>query len=70
LSLENIDIERLSKKLDQRYIKYTIREVYGSYIYQLDVPLGRHDVFPTRLLRLVNEPLKGQVVSKPYLVRL
>jgi hypothetical protein len=70
LSLENIATERPSKKLDQRYAKYTVREVCGSHTYRLDVPSGRHDVFPTRLLRPVHAPLEGQVVTEPHPVGL
>jgi hypothetical protein len=70
LSLENIATERPSKKLDQRYAKYTVREVYGSHTYRLDVPPGRYDVFPTRLLRPVNKPLDGQIVTEPHPVGL
>ncbi len=66
LSLENIKTDRPSKKLDQRYGKFTVREVCGSHTYRLDVPPGIHDVFPTRLLRPVrNNPLPGQVVREP-----
>jgi transposase InsO family protein len=64
LSLENIATERPSKKLDQRYAKYTVLEVCGSHTYRLDVPAGRHNVFPTRLLRPVSKPLEGQVVTE------
>ncbi len=68
--MENIATERPSKKLDQRYAKYTVREVCGSHTYRLDVPPGRHDVFPTRLLRPVNTLLEGQVVTEPHLIGL
>ena len=70
LSLENIATERPSKKLDQRYAKYTVQEVCGSHTYRLDVPPGRHNVFPTRLLRPVNKPLDGQIVKEPQPVGL
>ena len=40
--------------------------MYGSYTYRLDVPPRIHDVFPTRLLRLVrSNPLPRQVVKEP-----
>src|SRR6266536_5007399 len=66
LSLENIKTDRPSKKLDQRYGKFTVREVCGSHTYWLDVPSRIHDVFPTRLLRPVqNNPLPRQVVREP-----
>ena len=66
LSLENIKTDRLSKKLDQRYSKFIVQEVCGLHMYQLDIPLGIHDVFPTRLLRLAqNDPLPRQVVREP-----
>lgn len=70
LSLENIATDRLSKKLDQRYAKYTVQEVCGSHTYRLDVPPGIHNVFPTRLLKPVKEPLEGQIVSEPHPVGL
>ncbi len=66
LSLENIKTDRPSKKLDQRYGKFTVQEVYSSYTYRLDVSSRIHDVFPTRLLRPVqNNPLPRQVVREP-----
>jgi hypothetical protein len=66
LSLENIKTDRPSKKLDQRYAKYTVREVCGSHTYKLDVPPGIHNVFPARLLRPVaSNPLSGQVLKEP-----
>ena len=38
-------------------------------MYQLDIPLRIHNVFPTRLLRLVqSNPLLRQVVREPQLV--
>ena len=70
LSLKNIATERPGKKLDYRYAKYTVLEVCGSYTYRLDVPLGRHNVFPTRLLRPVSEPLEGQTLTKSQPARL
>ena len=71
LSLENIKTNRLSKKLDQRYSKFMVQEVCGSYTYQLDIPPRIHNVFPTRLLRLVqNNPLPRQVLREPQLVRI
>ena len=64
--MENIKTDRPSKKLDQRYGKFTVREVCGSHTYRLDVPPGIHDVFPTRLLRPArNDPLPRQVVREP-----
>jgi hypothetical protein len=68
LSLENIAIDRLSKKLDTKYAKYTVTEVIGSYSYRLDTPPGIHDVFHTRLLKLATtNPLPGQVLHEPQL---
>lgn len=66
LSLENIQTDRPSKKLDQRYAKFEILEVKGSHTYKLNVPPGVHDVFPTRLLRPVrSNPLPGQRLHEP-----
>jgi hypothetical protein len=66
LSLENIKTLRPSKKLDQRYGKFTVQEVCGSHTYRLDTPPGIYNVFPTRLLRPANTtPLPGQVVKEP-----
>jgi hypothetical protein len=64
LSLENIKTDRPSKKLDQKYAKYTVIEPIGSHAYRLNTPPGIHDVFHTRLLRPANdEPLPGQITS-------
>jgi hypothetical protein len=52
LSLENIITDRPSKKLDAKYTKYTVMEVIGSHSYRLDMPLGIHNIFHTRLLKL------------------
>jgi hypothetical protein len=66
LSLENITIDYLSKKLDAKYTKYTITEVIGSYSYRLDTPPGIHNIFYIRLLKLVTtNPLLGQVLHEP-----
>ena len=66
LSLENITTDRPSKKLDQRYTKYTVLDVYSSHTYKLDVPAGIHNIFPTRLLRpAAFNPLPGQVIREP-----
>jgi hypothetical protein len=66
LNLQNIKTDRPSKKLDQRYAKYTVLEVCGSHTYRLDVPPGIYNVFPTRLLRPArSKPLPGQVLHEP-----
>ena len=66
LSLENIATDRLLKKLDAKYTKYTVTEVIGSHSYRLDIPPGIHDVFHTRLLKPVkSNPLPGQVIHEP-----
>jgi hypothetical protein len=66
LSLENIATDRLSKKLDTKYTKYTVTEVIGSYSYRLDTPPGIHDIFYTRLLKpATTNPLLGQVLHEP-----
>ena len=45
--------------------------MYGSYTYRLDVPPRIYDVFPTRLLRLVqSNPLPRQVVKELQLPRI
>lgn len=65
LSLENIKTDRPSKKLDDRYAKFTVTEVIGSHSYKLDTPPGIHNVFHSRLLRPVkSSPLPGQVVHE------
>lgn len=66
LSLENIITDRLSKKLDAKYAKYTVTEVISSHSYRLDILPGIHDVFHTRLLKpATTNPLPGQVLYKP-----
>lgn len=68
LNLEHIRTNRPSKKLDQRYAKYTVTEVLGSHNYRLDTPPGIHNVFHTRRLRPVsNDPLPGQVSYDTHL---
>jgi hypothetical protein len=65
LSLENIKTDRPKKKLDAKYAKYTVEEVMGSHTYRLNTPPGIHNVFYTKLLKLVkNSPLPGQEVDE------
>ncbi|ERF69051.1 hypothetical protein EPUS_08401 [Endocarpon pusillum Z07020] len=51
LDLRNVCTDRPSKKLDDKYAKYTITEVIGSHSYRLDTPPGIHNVFHSMLLR-------------------
>ena len=47
----NIKTKRPSKKLDDKYAKYTITEVVGSHSYRLNTPPGIYNVFYSILLR-------------------
>jgi hypothetical protein len=68
LNMENIKTDRPYKKLDQRYMKFTIREVCGLHTYRLGIPPGVHNVFPTWLLHPVSgNPLLGQIIREPQL---
>ncbi len=61
LDLRNIRTDRPSKKLDDKYAKYTVTEVVGSHSYRLDTPPGIHNVFHSMLLRPASyDPLPGQ----------
>jgi hypothetical protein len=52
LNLQNIWTDRLTKKLDTKYAKYTVVEAVGSHSFQLNTPPGIHDIFHSKLLWL------------------
>ncbi|KAK9334874.1 hypothetical protein V1521DRAFT_441577 [Lipomyces starkeyi] len=61
LDLRNIRTDRPSKKLDARYMKYTVEAKVGSHAYRLNTPQGIHPVFHTSLLRPAHaDPLPSQ----------
>ena len=61
LDLRNVRTDRPSKKLDDKYAKYTVTEVVGSHSYRLNTPPGIHNVFHSMLLRPASyDPLEGQ----------
>lgn len=52
------------KRVDARFVKFTVTEVVGSHSFRLDTPLGVHNIFHSKLLRLANSsPLPGQIVD-------
>ena len=54
-------MKRLSKKFDSKTAKYEVIEVISSHSYRLNTPAGIHNVFYSRLLRLVAmDPLLSQ----------
>ena len=53
LSLENITIDRLLKKLDAKYTKYIVIEIVSSHSYRLDTLLGIYNVVYICLLKPV-----------------
>lgn len=61
LNLQNVYTNHPSKKLDQKYTKFTVVKVVSLHSYQLDTPLGIHNVFHSDLLQLaVTNPLPSQ----------
>jgi hypothetical protein len=59
-------MDRLLKKLNAKYTKYTVIEIVNSHSYRLDTPLGIYNVFYIRLLKLVKSSLlPGQVIHEP-----
>lgn len=66
LDLRNVKTQRPSKKLDEKYAKYTVLEAVGSHAYRLNTPPGIHPVFHTWLLRpVIDDPLPSQKRSDP-----
>jgi hypothetical protein len=58
-------MDRPSKKLDTKYIKYIVIEIVSSHSYKLDILLRIYNIFYIRLLKLVkSSPLPSQVIYK------
>ena len=58
LSLQNVKMDCMNKKLDWKNAKYTVIEVIGSYSYCLDMLPGIYNVFYSKLLYLAaTDPL-------------
>jgi hypothetical protein len=53
LSLRNVKIDRLSKKLDWLYVKYKVTAVPTPLIVRLDVPTSIHLTFYMDLIERV-----------------
>jgi hypothetical protein len=61
LNLQNIRIDRLTKKLDAKYAKYIVVEAVGSHSFRLNTLPGIYDIFHSKLLRLATtDPLPCQ----------
>ena len=68
LSLRNIRIDKPSKKLGDRAIKFTVTEVFSPSSYKLNTPLGIYNVFNINLLRpAADNLLPSQVLNNPQL---
>jgi hypothetical protein len=66
LSLRNIQTNKLSKKLDDRAVKYIVVKVVGPASYRLNIPPRVYNVFYVDLLRpAVDDPLPSQVLDDP-----
>lgn len=62
LSLQNICTSKPSKKLDDRFAKFTHIEIIGPLSYRLDTTLEVHNIFHIDLLRLAaTDSLPSQV---------
>lgn len=63
LNLKNIKTARVSKKLDHKNAKFTVKEIIGSHSYRLDTPPGIHNVFHSMLLRPASyDPFPSQIL--------
>ena len=57
-------MQRENKKLDWKYIKFTVTGVIGSYNYRLDMPPGVYNIFYTKLLRpAATNPFDSQITD-------
>jgi hypothetical protein len=66
LNLQNMIINRPSKKLDWQNAKYTVTELVRSHAVHLDTPPGIHNMFHIMLLqRAASNPLPTQITHEP-----
>ena len=64
MDLTNIYTQRENKKLDWKYIKFTVTGVIGSYNYRLNMPLRVYNIFHIKLLKLAaTDPFDSQIID-------
>lgn len=64
LSLRNIQIDKLNKKLDARAAKFIVLEIISLSIYKLDIPPEIYNIFNIDLLQpAAIDPLSSQVID-------
>jgi hypothetical protein len=65
LNLRNVKTDRACKKLDWKNALFKVTRVVSAHAYELDTPLGIHNVFHVSLLRSASEdPWPSQIIPK------